>query len=109
MKKLSNSDRGLYCEYLVYQKLLKEDFKFIAHRLKTPMAEIDLLFVCDSRAIAVEVKSSASDAFLFTRVGRRQKTKLRAARLFLESKYPEVQLVLAVVSHDASIELIENF
>ncbi len=73
------------------------------------MAEIDLLFVCDSRAIAVEVKSSASDAFLFTRVGRRQKTKLRAARLFLESKYPEVQLVLAVVSHDASIELIENF
>ena len=109
LKKLSSSDRGLYCEYLVYQKLLKEKFKFIAHRFKTPMAEIDLLFIDGSRAVAVEVKSNTSEAFLFTRVGRRQKTKLHAARLFLESQYPEAQLLLAVVSHDASIELFENF
>ena len=109
LRDLSSFERGLYCEYLVYQKFLKLGLKFLGHQIKTPMAEIDLLFCENSRAIAIEVKSNSHSAFLYSRVGTRQKSKLRAARLFLERDYSEVQMLLAVVSHDASIELFENF
>lgn len=73
------------------------------------MAEIDLLFRVGERALMIEVKSSSNDDFIFARVGSRQKSKLRAARVFLESRFKEVQLVLALVSHDGAIEVIEDF
>ena len=109
LRDLSNFECGLYCEYLVYQNFLKKGLKFLGHQIKTPMAEIDLLFCVKTSAIAIEVKSNSHSAFLNTRVRHRQRTKLRAARLFLERDYSEVQMLLAVVSHDASIELFENF
>ncbi len=111
LKRLSNSERGLYCEYLVYQKTIKKNLVFLGHQLKTPMAEIDVLFrhqILD-RAIAIEVKTNSSADLLLSRVGLRQKMKLRAARLYLERDFTEVQMLLAVVSHDASIELFESF
>ena len=111
LKDLSNFNRGLYCEYLVYLNLIKQNLKFIDHRLKTPVGEIDLLFynTDEDLGIAIEVKSSSTDTFLRWRVGARQKAKLRMNRSYLERHFSQVQLLLAIVSHDASIELIENF
>jgi len=98
---------------LVFQKFLSEGYSLLGHRLQTPFAEIDLLFGRAQGprnfAVAVEVKSNSSDAFLLARVGPRQKTKLRQARVFLEQQFSQVQLLLAVVSHDASIDVFENF
>ncbi len=111
LRGLSNSERGLYAEYLVYQYFLKDGYKFYGHRMKTPMAEIDLLFGerAVDRVIAIEVKTSSNEAFLAARVTARQKMKLRAAQSFLQRSYFEVQMLLAVVSHDASIDLFESF
>ncbi len=111
MKLLNNSERGLFCEYLVFKKYLNLKYVFISHRFRTPVGEVDLLFFDpkSQNAVAIEVKASSSDDFLFARVGARQKTKLRAICKFLERRYLRIQMLLAIVSHDASIEVIENF
>ena len=85
--------------------------KFMGHQLKTAFGEVDLLFFDPSQSLAtlIEVKSCSSDDFLVSRVSLRQKSKLKACRLFFERDFSEVQILLALVSHDASIELIESF
>ncbi len=108
-RKLSSSDRGLYSEYLVYQYFIAKKFKLVAHRLKTPVAEVDLLFRSDAGAgLLVEVKSLSDEEFLVNRIGRRQKQKLVLAGLYLEKYFSEIELVLAVVRHDASIEIFDE-
>ena len=111
LKSLSNSDRGLYCEFLVYKKFINMKMKFMGHQLKTAFGEVDLLFFdpLQNLATLIEVKSCTSDDFLVSRVSLRQKSKLKACRLFFERDFSEVQILLALVSHDASIELIESF
>ncbi len=80
----------------------------MAHRLKTPFAELDLLFKKGPKHYLVEVKKLDSD-FSRSLVEKRQMERLRQAYLYLLKDYPKLKSLLAVVSQQGKITYIEDF
>lgn len=79
--------------------LLKKNFKLLFWRLKTPFAEVDLIFRdLEGRLCVVEVKTSLHEPFAEHRVSFKQRARLSRARAFIEETWGfEAYLQLALV------------
>jgi putative endonuclease len=82
----------------------------LQQRLRTPFAEVDLLFRREAGALLmVEVKTLSRFDFLLHRISPRQKERLFRARLYLQSQYREaVEINWAYVSHNGDVLVIED-
>jgi Holliday junction resolvase-like predicted endonuclease len=80
--------------------------RLLAHRFKTPYAEIDLVFQDKSgRLNLIEVKSCDREIWSNEVISFRQRARLERARFFLEStRGVSVRVILAVVSLNASTD-----
>ncbi|MNT71025.1 hypothetical protein D3C72_2094690 [compost metagenome] len=57
-------------------------------RVKTPFAEVDLLFETpDGHLLMVEVKSVKNPDFIPTAIGKRQKQRLQRAMIYLTEQF----------------------
>jgi Holliday junction resolvase-like predicted endonuclease len=107
---LTKRDRWILSEYLVAcDRESRSNERLAAHRLRSPFAEIDLLFETRTPAgaqsfVIVEVKSVDRDLWGRPPLTRPQRLRLERARFWLESraKVP-VRLVLACVTADGRI------
>ena len=115
-QKVSSKERGLHCERLVKDKLLREGHIIIAERLKTPFGELDIFTRApeDHHFWIVEVKSGGLGVWAPFRVGRRQKQRLRNVCLYMQDlTQSPVRGMLALVeskkSGDEVISLIPDF
>lgn len=125
LENISNAKHawGLSCEIKAAQFYLKKDYKFLAHRLKTPFAEIDLVFYrepkifvdefdkstsqgvlqeesCEANLILVEVKSYSVD-WAEQALSVSQKQRLQRARFYLQEKFGQpTQLHLVVIERE---------
>ncbi len=90
---------GLETEIKVLRDLEIKNCKIIGHRIKTPFAEVDILFRSTKGVIVLlEVKSLSKWVWLESRVTKKQSDRLKRAATFIESRYNEsVQICLAYV------------
>ncbi len=102
--------RGLEAEFSVIQFFQKKSYHLLQQRLKTPYAEVDLLFMSPGGyLLMVEVKSVSSEAFIQHRISRRQKVRLLRAVQFLAAQFDKLVAVhWAFVSPGGEITLIED-
>ncbi|MCM2282549.1 MAG: YraN family protein, partial [Bdellovibrionaceae bacterium] len=104
--------RGLCSEFLVARAAWSErGWRLRAHRLRTPFAEIDLIFETPERQLhAVEVKSLGPLGLLEFRVSLRQRARLLGVREWLEVRSgAPTSMDLAVVSHEDEIHWFPDF
>jgi len=101
-------ERGLDAESKVIRYFLDQNYELLFQRLKTPFAEVDLVFLApDGFWLMVEVKSLQQDHFLTYRISRRQKQRLLNARHFLQDRFQElVELHWAFVTGDDDILIV---
>ncbi|MFS4460025.1 YraN family protein [Bdellovibrio sp. HCB2-146] len=92
---------------LYYQK---KTYQLIEQRVKTPFAEIDLLFrTPEGHLLLVEVKTANSVAFYNYRVTAGQKERLFRAVQFLAARFEcLVELHWAFVSIEGEITIISD-
>lgn len=77
---------GHRAEWLAALFLMVRGYRLIGFRLKTPLAEIDLLAVKDKTLIVFEVKSSQRSETLPYRISKEQLSRLFAAGDWLKAK-----------------------
>jgi len=102
--------RGLSSEEIAKQYYLKKSYKFLRQRVKTPFAEVDLLFQNPrGHLVLVEVKTSSVSAFREYRVTQRQRERLVRAMLFLAERYQiPVEMNWAFVTKQGVVTVIED-
>jgi Holliday junction resolvase-like predicted endonuclease len=91
-------------------------FQVWGRRLRTPYAEVDLVFcrikeesIKENQLYLVEVKSLGEQDFSLARVSRKQKGRLLRARLYFESRFEcEVGLAFAYVLRSGQIILFNE-
>ena len=104
-----NTWRAWYCEERVIHFYLNLGYRCLARRWKTPFAEIDLcLETPEKEILLVEVKSVRSLDYLDCRLTLRQKRRLQRAWLYCLERRPQVRLVLAVVSQQGEILILDD-
>ncbi|MFM6929570.1 MAG: YraN family protein [Bdellovibrio sp.] len=104
-------DRGLNSEKFVQQHYEKKKYHLLKQRLKTPFAEVDLLFRSpDGRhLLLVEVKTANQGTFYGARVSSRQKYRLLGAASFLAERYKTlVEVHWAFVTKNGEVTIIED-
>lgn len=103
--------RGYKSEFLVGQYYLRQGYKIIAHRYKTPFAEIDL--ICQDKnqnIVMVEVKTASDPFWQSHRVSRRQKQRLKNACHYLHGKSGKnIEVHLALVEKKGKIDILTDF
>ena len=100
----SSQARGLECEALIEKFLVRLGFELFSNRLRTPFAEVDLVFTKNKKVYLIEVKSLGCLDFSLVRISKIQKARLLRARLWLESLWAsEVTLAFAYVLKDGAI------
>lgn len=105
--KSSSAEKGLQSELHVIEYF--ENYKLLAHRFKTPYAEVDLLFDLKSHLLLVEVKSYSSAAFLPNRITSKQKDRLFRAATYLQNKFKKpVEINWAFVSAAGDVLVITD-
>ncbi len=77
--------RGRECESAVEKLFLENGFRLFSKRLKTPFAEVDLVFTKNHKAYLVEVKSLGQLDFSLVRISKTQKERLLRARIWIEN------------------------
>jgi Holliday junction resolvase-like predicted endonuclease len=102
---LTKSDRWILSEYRVAcDRESKHIEKMIAHRLRTPYAELDLVFETREGFTVIEVKSVGADLWGRPPLTRSQRIRLERARFWLESRArAKVRLLLACVTESGVI------
>lgn len=82
----------------------------MAQRVKTPFAEVDLLFrTPENHVLMVEVKTNNVLAFQNHRISYRQKTRLIRALQFLAEKLDSlVEVHWAFVTKEGKVTIIED-
>lgn len=103
----NNKIRGLRSEYLVAKTFKNQGGLELAHRFKTPFAEVDLIF-CDQDfgLHLVEVKSIQCDDFDIHWISKHQLRRLKNAAYYFQSDWPQqVELHAALVRQDSSVEV----
>ncbi len=121
---IDTQERGLHCEALVAQFLLRKGLRFCGHRVRTPFAEIDLVFA-GGRSIAdpqaggirstevaylIEVKSLSNPERIANLIHNRQKRRLRRAMLYWQERHRiYARFFLAAVDYRGKITWIEDF
>lgn len=78
--------------------------------MKTPFAEVDLVFKTpDDHLLMVEVKTSNVSDFQFYRISKNQKQRLLRALLFLAERYDmPVEIHWAFVTKEGAVTIIED-
>ena len=103
--------KGYKNEFLVGQHYLKQGFKVVAHRFKTPFAEVDL--ICQSKSqdlVIVEVKSTSDSFWGSSRISFRQKYRLKNSAIHLMEKTGKnIEVHLAFVDKEGRIDIIRDF
>ena len=99
-----NIARGLFCEERVVEYFLALGFLLVGRRVRTPFAEIDILFRdLKGRLVLVEVKSVLSFDYLPARMGPRQKRRLLRALEYFLARGELARLEFAVVSQEGAV------
>jgi Holliday junction resolvase-like predicted endonuclease len=110
---LTRSERGILSEFWVARDRSGSHAEILlAHRQKTPFAEIDLLFESADRSALhlIEVKSCAGEIWGPNVISKNQLLRLERARTWLEARENRLaRLLLAVVQTDASRPVISYF
>jgi Holliday junction resolvase-like predicted endonuclease len=112
---LTKSERWILSEWRVARdRTTRFHEQLVAHRERTPFAEIDLLFKKRDLYVLVEVKSWRGELWAPEVISVRQAQRLVRARLFLEARLESpVQLWLAVVdpcdAGESGIRYFENW
>ncbi|MGE5085464.1 MAG: YraN family protein [Bacillota bacterium] len=104
-------DRGLNSEKFVQQHYQNKKYHLLQQRLKTPFAEVDLLFRSpDGRhLLLVEVKTANQGTFYSARITSRQKYRLLGAASFLAERYRTlVEVHWAFVTKTGEVTIIED-
>lgn len=90
-----------------YQQL---GFELLSQRVKTPFAEVDLLFRSpEGHVLMVEVKTANTPDFQPYRIAARQKKRLLRALIFLAEKLDSlVEVHWAFVTKNGEVTVIED-
>ncbi|HEX7675807.1 MAG TPA: YraN family protein [Bdellovibrio sp.] len=102
--------RGLESEKIVIDFYLKKNFVLLKQRIKTPFAEVDLLFKSPhGHLLMVEVKSANLSSFYFSRISKRQKDRLVRATTFLASHFNcLVEMHWAYVDQNHKVTVLDD-
>jgi putative endonuclease len=107
--KNQNLRRGLACELEVSRFFEKSGYKLLAHRLKTPFGEIDLVMISPEKTLKLlEVKSARNEEFISNRVGRIQKQRLSRIHAYFLARYSDVELNLAMVNGQNKVQVFDE-
>jgi putative endonuclease len=95
------------CVIRYYQNL---KYELIAQRLKTPFAEVDLMFhASEGHVLIVEVKTINSAAFINARITKNQKQRLVRALAYLSDQMnAAVEIHWAFVTGNGEVTVIED-
>ena len=102
--------RGLECEAKVIRHYQRKGYHLLRQRLKTPYAEIDLIFrTPEGNLLMVEVKSARTEVFIAYRLSKRQKLRQHQALIFLAEHFKtSVEAHWAFVMDSGEIVVIED-
>lgn len=102
--------RGLESEKYVQKYYEKRGYELLAQRLKTPFAEVDLIFKTpEGHALMVEVKTTNLSEFQNFRISQRQKNRLIRALQFLTARLDSlVEVHWAFVTKEGDVTIIED-
>ncbi len=91
--------QGLNSEYCVAQKLISLGYELLAHRFRTPYAEVDLVFKNKKNEyVLLEVKTLKNWAWMENRISRKQQLRLlRSAQWLQNLQKKPVHLAAAFV------------
>ena len=95
-------DHGLKTELKVIKDLKLKNCEILGHRIKTPFAEVDVLFRSSkSKVILLEVKSLSKWVWIESRLTKKQSERLKRAAIYFENRLGEsVQICVAYVIRD---------
>lgn len=85
-------------------------YRLLQQRLKTPFAEVDLLFQSSQgHVLMVEVKSANIEDFYFFRISKKQKKRLERAVLYLSEEFEcPVEINWAFVKNSGEVMVVED-
>jgi putative endonuclease len=104
-------ERGVQSEEFVSKYYLNRNYQLLKRRVKTPFAEIDLLFRTPDRKnlLMVEVKTANQATFYNARISPRQKFRLKGAAVFLAARFNcLVEVHWAFVTRFGEITIIDD-
>ena len=103
----NSSKVGYEAEQFVLLDHSKRNCSIISERLCTPFAEVDILFrSAKGQVVLLEVKTLSKWAWIETRLGSKQISRLKRASQFVEGRLGEsVQICAAFVMKDKIIYL----
>lgn len=109
MSKNLRHEKGREAEGLVADYFLKKKFELLARRLRTPYAEVDLVFRGPiGELLLVEVKSQPNSDFLAISSGQIERLR-RAMLWFMQKNLGEVRCAIALVGRRGDIEVVDDF
>ena len=108
MSKNSQHQKGYENEVLVILYYQNLGYELLAHRFKTPFAEIDLLMKKKDKVIMVEVKSISHENWIIDRISKSQKLRIHRAFIWLLEKYSQLEFHFVVVSRNGKIQQIDT-
>jgi Holliday junction resolvase-like predicted endonuclease len=81
----------------------------LAHRLRTPLGEVDLVFYSPPNTLRiVEVKSSSREEFQAVRLKFDQRRRLMRIHRYFQSFHTEVELNLVLVDDQNKVQVFED-
>lgn len=83
---------GHRAELRIIELLEKHQWKILFHRLKTNIAEIDLILIKNQKVILVEVKTLKNDWCVFDRLHPMQELKFRANLQLFRRRFPQKEI-----------------
>ncbi|MEK2645605.1 YraN family protein [Bdellovibrio sp. BCCA] len=103
-------ERGLDSEKHVQKFYERKGYELLGQRVKTPFAEVDLIFKTpEGHALMVEVKTANIADFQPHRISQRQKTRqLRALQFLAERLDSLVEAHWAFVTKEGVVTIIED-
>jgi Holliday junction resolvase-like predicted endonuclease len=106
----ANIRTGWQCEEIALGIYQSRGYELLRRRWKTPFAELDLFLKSpEGTWVIVEVKSLPSTDYVESRLGRKQKMRLKRAFLWLTEKQGHGELHLALVSPAELLVFTEIF
>lgn len=102
--------RGVEAEERVLRHYLDKNHVFLGQRLRTPFAEVDLLFrTPEGHVLMVEVKAISSADFQIYRISQRQKQRLLRALIYFSAQWDcLVEIHWAFVEKSGKVQIIED-
>lgn len=106
----SSRIRGLKSELQVALQCCARGAELLAHQLRSPFGEIDLVFISRGQIQLVEVKSIGPRAIMEGRISQRQRYRLTNCLSWATSKWRRpTRMHLALVDKHGNIRWIPDF